>query len=1078
MLKKNHLFLRSFSNKTTPLSIILLLALQTASYGQAGPCGLTFSTTNASDVYTNDGKMTVSGVVEKVKMWVVKPNGITVGMGEWADVPSPKTQYLTGLQAGDYTLYYEQYRLDNSQLLCTGNQVFTIGAGNLPTSSATTISGTVFNDFNANGARDNSDLGATNVTVKAFNAANTQVATATSNSLGAYTLTGLTAAQPYRLEFTWNDTYVQSGALGANSTSSVQFVNAGVADANFGVNLPSNYCQTSNPLVMLPCYVNGDPFAAAVSPMDAVVAYPYNASSKTNISTQVPAVSHVATTGQVGALWGMAYQKATKYMFGSAVLRRYSGFGTLGTGGIYKINMTTPASPVTSTWVDVKTIGIPTGTDTRNGTPANTLANSPGTPSWDAEAFNQIGKLGIGGIDFNDAGDTLWLVNMTDKKLYGIKNVNPSVTPTAADLIGGFSINLPSGYACATNPNEFRPWAIKYYKGLVYIGALCSGEATQWSPNNMRGYVLSFNPTNTAAGFSFVASFPLNNTRTIYNTNTNIFQSWINNSYYTSFIIQPMVTDLEFDVDGSIIVGVADRGGFQMGNQNYRADPTASDYTLIDGDSYGDIFKICRVGTTYVTEGNAGCSYPANPVNTTEFYWGDIGPFAGSSVNFMDNAAGSLAFVPGNGTFLSTHQDPSYWYAGGTVAFSPLSGGDVHRYSVYDPSVPGAAGKAAGLGDIEPLCDLAPIEIGNRVWSDTDRDGVQDAGEAGLANITLTLYQGSTLIATTTTDASGNYKFTNLLPNTAYQIRTNLAQTNLLGKPLSIKDANNDLVDSDMSKTSTTGFINATTNAYGMNNHTYDIGFEPTCNTTVAATGVDNCVGATIFLTATGNSAGGSYAWTGPNSFTSALQNPSVANSQTTNSGTYVVTFTASDGCVATDSKTITVYTSPSVSVAANNSTVCTGGASTLTATVSGGNGTNNFQWQQFISSVWTNVGTNSASFTTSALTANANFRIILTQSTLNCGATSTAVTITVVSDPSVSVVATATGVCVGANVTLTATASGGAGTCTFQWQSSPDGAAWSPISGETNSTYTTPTLSSLSRYRAQINCSGNGCCN
>ena len=671
MLEKTRVFLKNFSPKIGPLSIILLLALQTASYGQAGPCGLTFTITNASNSYTNDGKITVSGIVNKIRLWVVKPNGVTVGMGEWHDVPTSTSHYLTGLQSGSYTLYYEQYTIANGTSICSGNQVFTIGAGALPTSLTTEISGAVFNDFNANGTRDNSDIGAANITVKAFNAANTQISTATSNSLGAYKLTGLTAAQPYRLEFTWNDTYVQSGALGTNSTSSVQFVNAGVADANFGVNVPSNYCQTSNPLVMLPCYVNGNPSAAAVSPMDAVVAYPYNASSRSDISTQVPAVSHVATTGQVGALWGMAYQKTTKYMFGSAVLRRHSGFGTLGTGGIYKINMTTPASPVTSTWVDVKTIGIPTGTDTRNGTPANTLSNSPGSPNWDAEAFNQIGKLGIGGIDFNDTGDTLWLVNMTDKKLYGIKNVNPSVTPTSANVIGGFSIVLPSGYTCATNPSEFRPWAVKYYKGLVYIGALCSGEATQWSPNNLRGYILSFNPTNTAAGFSYVASFPLNNTRYIYGTSTNIFQSWINNSFYNNFIIQPMVTDLEFDVDGSIIVGVSDRGGFQMGHQNYKADPTATDNTLVNGDTYGDIFKICRVGTTYVTEGSAGCTYPSNPFNTPEFYWGDVAPFNGSSATFMDNAAGSLAFVPSNGTFLSTHQDPSYWYAGGTVAFSP-----------------------------------------------------------------------------------------------------------------------------------------------------------------------------------------------------------------------------------------------------------------------------------------------------------------------------------------------------------------------------------------------------------------------
>ncbi len=49
--------------------------------------------------------------------------------------------------------------------------------------------------------------------------------------------------------------------------------------------------------------------------------------------------------------------------------------------------------------------------------------------------------------------------------------------------------------------------------------------------------------------------------------------------------------------------------------------------------------------------------------------------------------------------------------------------------------------------------------IGNFVWQDSNGDGDQDAGEAGLANVTVNLYQsdGATLVATTTTDAAGAY---------------------------------------------------------------------------------------------------------------------------------------------------------------------------------------------------------------------------------------------------------------------------------------------------------------------------------
>jgi protocatechuate 3,4-dioxygenase beta subunit len=55
-----------------------------------------------------------------------------------------------------------------------------------------------------------------------------------------------------------------------------------------------------------------------------------------------------------------------------------------------------------------------------------------------------------------------------------------------------------------------------------------------------------------------------------------------------------------------------------------------------------------------------------------------------------------------------------------------------------------------------------PATIGDRVWEDTDGDGIQDAGEPGLANVTVNLYDCATdeLVATTTTNGLGFYSFT------------------------------------------------------------------------------------------------------------------------------------------------------------------------------------------------------------------------------------------------------------------------------------------------------------------------------
>ncbi|MBC7536589.1 MAG: T9SS type A sorting domain-containing protein, partial [Ferruginibacter sp.] len=62
------------------------------------------------------------------------------------------------------------------------------------------------------------------------------------------------------------------------------------------------------------------------------------------------------------------------------------------------------------------------------------------------------------------------------------------------------------------------------------------------------------------------------------------------------------------------------------------------------------------------------------------------------------------------------------------------------------------------------------LQVGNRVWYDTNNDGINGSSENGIANITVKLYQDAdnnnvvdgTVIATTTTDVNGYYTFYNL----------------------------------------------------------------------------------------------------------------------------------------------------------------------------------------------------------------------------------------------------------------------------------------------------------------------------
>jgi hypothetical protein len=59
----------------------------------------------------------------------------------------------------------------------------------------------------------------------------------------------------------------------------------------------------------------------------------------------------------------------------------------------------------------------------------------------------------------------------------------------------------------------------------------------------------------------------------------------------------------------------------------------------------------------------------------------------------------------------------------------------------------------------------ALAKLSGFVWNDRDRDGLQDVGEAGIANVKVNLYdQAKKLVNTVFTDAKGHYQFDGLAP--------------------------------------------------------------------------------------------------------------------------------------------------------------------------------------------------------------------------------------------------------------------------------------------------------------------------
>jgi uncharacterized repeat protein (TIGR01451 family) len=125
--------------------------------------------------------------------------------------------------------------------------------------------------------------------------------------------------------------------------------------------------------------------------------------------------------------------------------------------------------------------------------------------------------------------------------------------------------------------------------------------------------------------------------------------------------------------------------------------------------------------------------------------------------------------------------------AAGTYGFGALPPGS-YRVVVtppggFSPTSPPVIGVELSGGEVVTDADfglddvaVVPGTIGDRVWSDTDRDGVQDAGEPGLNGVTVTLLRDGngdgtyeTTVSSTVTAGDGGYGFT-FVPPGAYLV--------------------------------------------------------------------------------------------------------------------------------------------------------------------------------------------------------------------------------------------------------------------------------------------------------------------
>jgi hypothetical protein len=432
----------------------------------------------------------------------------------------------------------------------------------------------------------------------------------------------------------------------------------------------------------------------------------------------------------------------------------------------------------------------------------------------DVASYDKVGKVSLGDMDISEDGANLFVVNMADKKLY---KMSSTVSPATSADVTTMTIPLAASgtggtYKCAAA--DSRPMAVTIHDGVGYLGVICSQESGA-SVSDSRGYIYKFDPTAMTATAAPVLGFRWDGAKTsagVSFTNNSAWSStWVNATAYGSdwpheHSVQLIISSIVFD-DNDMLVGMRNRHHDQISQWTFNLDESNTTYrtnpSVLDG---GVIVRSCPTATGWAAEGDSASGFAeSNCTGGYQTNWGVGSNTMYGTKSLFDTwpqyiSQGSMVLLQGSqsrraelysssntslngGKMLLTYGDPEgTWYSGGIGSMSPtygwnLNGGatgattftgtDASFDNLYaepgysDSTVPPSTmGKTNGLGDLEVLCLYAPIDIGDRVWRDNNSNGLQDAGEPGLDDVTVRLMQGAGVLATAETDSNGNYLFT------------------------------------------------------------------------------------------------------------------------------------------------------------------------------------------------------------------------------------------------------------------------------------------------------------------------------
>jgi hypothetical protein len=706
------------------------------------------------------------------------------------------------------------------------------------------ISGTVYKDFDMNGEMNGGDAPVIGASIQAIcDDGNTYKTTTNTN--GGYTL-ATSSGVKCRVEADVSGAGVGSGT---NFMGSAPLVDIAVDGTTHDISTgsPATYCQ-ANPdviLVALPGYYTkgenskggGRETPSGLGAIFKVTTPPigtFNDNGKINNNTR----KILATWDEVGAVWGAAWKKGTKDLFVAAALKRYVPLKDESSpdkvaesaGKIYKIHFDSNGSYTLSDFAVIDNV-LTNDAKTK-------LSNRDYGYNQDLDIMNYTGRMGLGDIDINEDETKLYTVNMKTKELVTI------------DLATGnqSSIQLPNPYGGNCDSDNVRPWAVKARGGKVYIGSVCEDKISTGdsSDKNDKAGVGAVIQEYNGAIIRTIAQ--TNSLRYLkpksYSPKKGETNSWYIYKSWNDGGATPILTDIEFTNRGDLVLGYTNRAALN------RTESLG-----------GDIRKMClNADGTYTDESSdaqtTNCAshevkYEQEDKNHETYYEFYVGDYYGGDLGaggHPETASGALAQAPGAPNIMVGMVDATDWYQPGAIGLYSNITGDkiaaqavINRDKVVDNGEREPYGsKAGGMGDIELLCDPAPIEIGNYVWMDLNKDGIQDPNEPPIKDVNVTLSCGDPAVeyGSVLTDKNGHYYFggpdnANLVAGKMIASELNctlsIDKADVNNKPASTKNPNsdaNDTIDNDAEDDGNGhNIITFTTNV--ANDHSLDFGIEP-----------------------------------------------------------------------------------------------------------------------------------------------------------------------------------------------------------------------------------------------------------